>query len=152
MEGMSILIQLHSLRGHGKSEFVRRIAMTGFWVFMFIMCLLTPVMMIGFGKYFMKGGPKQINDAFGYRTRRSVKNQETWRFAHQYSGKIWLYGGWALLPISIATMLFVHGKSVDMIGVAGLIIAIAQIVVMICAIPLTEAALKRNFDELGRYR
>ena len=61
MEGMSILIQLHSLRGHGKSEFVRRIAMTGFWVFMFIMCLLTPVMMIGFGKYFMKGGPKQIN-------------------------------------------------------------------------------------------
>ena len=35
--------------------------MTGFWVFMLIMCLLTPAMMIGFGKYFMKGGPKQIN-------------------------------------------------------------------------------------------
>ena len=29
----------------------------------------------------------QINDAFGYRTTRSMKNQETWRFAHQYSGK-----------------------------------------------------------------
>ena len=35
--------------------------MTGFWFFMLIMCLLTPAMMIGFGKYFMKGGPKQIN-------------------------------------------------------------------------------------------
>lgn len=29
----------------------------------------------------------QINDAFGYRTTRSMKNQETVRFSHQYSGK-----------------------------------------------------------------
>jgi len=100
----------------------------------------------------MKGGPKQINDAFGYRTTRSMKNQETWRFAHQYSGKIWLYSGLALLPISIAAMLFVYGKSVDMTGIAGLIIVIAQMIVMICAIPFTEAALKRNFDDLGRHR
>ena len=92
----------------------------------------------------MKGGPKQINDAFEYRTTRSMKNQETWRFAHQYSGKIWLYSGLALLPISIAAMLFVYGKSVDMTGIAGLIIVIAQMIVMICAIPFTEAALKRN--------
>ncbi len=126
--------------------------MTGFWVFMLIMCLLTPAMMIGFGKFFMKGGPKQINDAFGYRTTRSMKNQEPWRFAHQYSGKIWLYSGLALLPISIAAMLFVYGKSVDMTGIAGLIIVIAQMIVMICAIPFTEAALKRNFYDLGRHR
>lgn len=126
--------------------------MTGFWFFILIMCLLTPAMMIGFGKFFMKGGPKQINDAFGYRTTRSMKNQETWRFAHQYSGKIWLYSGLALLPISIAVMLFVYGKSVDMTGIAGLIIVIAQMIVMICAIPFTEAALKRNFDDLGRHR
>ena len=39
-------------------------------------------------------------------------------------------------------MLFVYGKSVDMTGIAGLIIVIAQMIVMICAIPLTEAALK----------
>ena len=128
-----------------KSELVRRIAMTGFWVFMLIMCLLTPAMMIGFGKFFMKGGPKQINNAFGYRTTRSMKNQETWRFAHQYSGKIWLYSGLALLPISIAAMLFVYGKSVDMTGIAGLSIVIAQMIVMICAIPFTEAALESEF-------
>jgi uncharacterized membrane protein len=126
--------------------------MTGFWVFMLIMCLLTPAMMIGFGKFFMKGGPKQINDAFGYRTTRSMKSQETWRFAHQYSSKIWFYSGLALLPISIAAMLFVYGKSVDMTGIAGLIIVIAQMIVMICAIPFTEATLKRNFDDLGRHR
>lgn len=126
--------------------------MTGFWFFMLIMCLLTPATMIGFGKYFMKGGPKQINGVFGYRTPRSMKNKETWRFAHQYSDKIWHRSGLALLPVSVVVMLFVYGKSVDMTGIAGLIIVIAQMVVMICAIPFTEAALKRNFDDLGRYR
>ena len=126
--------------------------MTGFWVFMLIMCLLTPAMMIGFGKYFMKGGAKQINGVFGYRTTRSMKNQETWRFAHQYSGKIWHRSGLFLLPVSIVVMLFVYGKNVDMTGIAGLIIVIAQMIVMICAIPFTEAALKRNFDDLGRHR
>lgn len=128
------------------------VAMTGFWVFMLIMCLLTPVMMIGFGEYFMKGGPKQVNGTFGYRTTRSMKNQETWRFAHQYSGKIWQRSGLVLLPVSIVLMLFVYGKSVDMTSIAGLIIVIAQMIVMICAIPFTEAALKRNFDDLGRHR
>ena len=49
-------------------------------------------------------------------------------------------------------MLFVYGKNVDMTGIAGLIIVIAQMIVMICAIPFTEAALKRNFDDLGRHR
>lgn len=126
--------------------------MMGFWVFMLIMCLLTPAMMIGFGKYFMKGGPKQINGVFGYRTSRSMKNKETWKFAHQYSGKIWHRSGLALLQVSIVVMLFVYGKSVDMTGIAGLIIVIVQMVVMICAIPFTEAALKRNFDDLGRHR
>jgi uncharacterized membrane protein len=126
--------------------------MKGFWIFMLIMCLLTPAMMIGFGKYSMKGGPKQINGVFGYRTTRSMKNKETWRFAHQYSGKIWHRSGLALLPVSIVVMLFVYGKSVDMTGIAGLIIVIVQMVVMICAIPFTEAALKRNFDDLGRHR
>ena len=126
--------------------------MTGFWVFMLIMCLLTPVIMIGFGKYFMKGGAKQINGVFGYRTTRSMKNQETWRFAHQYSGKIWHHRGLVLSPVSIVVMLFVYGKSVDMTGIAGLIIVIAQMIAMICAIPFTEAALERNFDDLGRHR
>ena len=80
--------------------------MTGFWIFMFIMCLLTPAVMIGFGKYFMKGGPKQINGVIGYRTHRSMKNQETWRFTHQYSGRIWHRSGLAstLYPFRICTV------------------------------------------------
>ena len=40
----------------------------GFWIFMLIMDLLLPFTMIGFGRYFMKKAPKEINSVFGYRT------------------------------------------------------------------------------------
>ena len=61
----------------------------GFWIFMLIMDLLIPFTMIGFGKMFLKKAPDQINYVFGYRTSMSMKNQDTWVFAHHYCGKIW---------------------------------------------------------------
>ena len=63
----------------------------GFWIFMLIMDLLIPFTMIGFGKMFLKKAPDQINYVFGYRTSMSMKNQDTWVFAHHYCGKIWIY-------------------------------------------------------------
>ena len=49
----------------------------GFWIFMLIMDLLLPFTMIGFGRYFMKKAPKEINSVFGYRTSMSMKNKDT---------------------------------------------------------------------------
>ena len=65
----------------------------GFWIFMLIMDLLLPFTMIGFGRYFMKKAPKEINSLFGYRTSMSMKNKDTWEFAHKYSGKVWYVCG-----------------------------------------------------------
>ncbi|MBE6023390.1 MAG: SdpI family protein [Cellulosilyticum sp.] len=61
-----------------------------FWIFMLLMTLLIPISMIGFGYYFSKKAPKEINNVLGYRTSRSMKNKETWQFAHNYFGKLWL--------------------------------------------------------------
>lgn len=36
---------------------------------MLIMELLMPLTMIGFGRYFSNGVPKEINSVFGYRTK-----------------------------------------------------------------------------------
>ena len=126
--------------------------MTGFWIYMLVMVLLIPFSMIGFGIYLNNGGPKEISHVIGYRTNRSMKNQETWIFAHQYSGKIWLRSGLVMLPTSLAAMFFLFGKSIDLIGSAGAVIIILQCVVMISAIPATEAALRRNFDDSGKHR
>lgn len=56
------------------------------------------------GKYFLKNAPKEINAAFGYRTSMSMKNRDTWVFAHNYCGKIWFFGGLILLPVSTIVM------------------------------------------------
>ena len=69
----------------------------GFWIFMLIMDLLIPFTMIGFGYLFLKRTPKNINVLFGYRTTMSMKNRDTWEFAHRYCGKLWYMWGGILL-------------------------------------------------------
>ena len=98
----------------------------GFWIFMLIMDLLIPFTMIGFGKMFLKKAPDQINYVFGYRTSMSMKNQDTWVFAHHYCGKIWYICGLILLVVSLIVLLLVIGKSNDAIGNVGGILCVFQ--------------------------
>lgn len=124
----------------------------GFWAFMLIMVLLIPVSMIGFGRLFLKSAPKDINSTFGYRTRRSMMNMETWKFAHAYIGKLWWICGWILLIPSVVGMCLVLGKDADTVGNVGLILVTVQMVPMVGAIFPTERALKKTFDDEGRRR
>lgn len=120
-----------------------------FWIFMLIMNLIIPLSMIGFGKYFLKNTPKEINSVFGYRTTMSMKNRDTWDFAHKYFGKIWYICGLVLLPFSIILMFFVLGQNKDIIGILGIILCFIQIIPLIGSIFPTEKALKKNFDKNG---
>lgn len=122
----------------------------GFWLFMMVMCLLIPISMIGFGKYFSKNAPNKINMFFGYRTSMSMKSRETWEFAHRYFGKLWLKTGWIVLAFSVIPMLFVIGKDESTIETFGVIICCAQIIFLIVPIFPTEIALRKNFDKQGR--
>ena len=124
----------------------------GFWVFMLIMDLLLPFTMIGFGRYFMKNAPKEINTVFGYRTPMSMKNKDTWEFAHGYCGKIWYVFGLILLPITVVCLLLIIGKSEDYVGRVGGIICGVQLIPLIGSIFPTEMALKKNFDKNGKRR
>ncbi len=124
----------------------------GFWIFMLIINLLLPFVMIGFGKYFSKNAPKNINMIFGYRTSMSMKNKETWIFAHKYCGKIWFISGWIMLPLSVAVMLLVVGESENIVGTVGVILCILQTIPMIISIVLTEKALEKTFDKNGNKR
>ena len=123
-----------------------------FWIFMLFMDLLIPIIMIGFGSYFAKNAPKEINWLFGYRTAMSMKNKDTWDFAHHYCGSIWRKVGWIMLPCSVIVMIASFGQDADTVGIYGLILCLAQLAVLIASIFPTEAALKRTFDENGLRR
>ncbi len=121
----------------------------GFWLFMLIMDLLIPFTMIIFGAIFMKKAPDSINPVFGYRTTMSMKNRDTWEFAHQYCGKLWWILGITLLPITIIPFLFLLGKDNDRVGIVGGVLCLIQLIPLIGSIIPTERALKRTFDKNG---
>ncbi len=124
----------------------------GFWIYMLLMDMLIPITMLCFGCYFLKGGPKDINGVFGYRTNMSMKNRDTWEFAHRHSGRIWRALGLMLLPVSIVPMLFALGKGDNIAGTVGGIVCAVQLLVLIGSIFPTERALRKNFDREGRRR
>ena len=124
----------------------------GFWIFMLAMNLLFPLIMLVMGRYFMKKSPKEINYIFGYRTNMSMKNKDTWDFAHKYFGKRWFRLGWLLIPISVIPMLFVIGKGEDIIGTVGMVVMVIDLILLIAPIFPTERALKKVFDKDGNKR
>ena len=122
----------------------------GFWVFMLVMDLLIPLTMIGFGRYFIKRVPKEINAVFGYRTSMSMKNKDTWQFAHKYCGRIWYFSGLIMLPITVIFLLLVIGENKDCVGTVGGIICGVQLIPFMGSVLPTEIALKKNFDKKGK--
>lgn len=123
--------------------------MMGFWIFMFCMNLLIPFSMIGFGKLFMKSVPDKINSVFGYRTGRSMKNEDTWIFAHRYFGNLWCRWGRITLEITVMIMFCVMGRDVDTVGTVGGVAALAQLIPLTGVVFSTERALRKTFDENG---
>ena len=119
----------------------------GFWIYMTCIALLIPITIMGFGAYFIKTAPKNINYVFGYRTSRSMKNENTWKFAHNYCGKIWFKCGIIETAVSLIIMLCVLGKSTDIIGYVGAGCTALPIITMIVSVFMTEQALKKNFDK-----
>lgn len=121
----------------------------GFWIFMLIMVLLIPITMIIFGRLFKVKPPQKINPLFGYRTSMSMKNMDTWRFAHYTAGTFWFLAGIVILPITVVSMLMVIQQPVQLVGTVGGVLVVIQIIFLISDIFYTERQLKKNFDQNG---
>ena len=124
----------------------------GIWVLMLGCNLLIPVIMLIAGRLFMKSAPKEINRILGYRTTMSMKNQDTWQFAHAVAGGFWFRWGWAALAIAVVPMLFVLGKSEGLISAVGLVVMLVLMIPLIAVIPYTEKLLCHTFDKDGNRR
>lgn len=123
-----------------------------FWWFMFINNLLIPVIMIALGNLFTKHCPKEINGLWGYRSARSMKNKDTWKFAHAYMGRLYRKLGWILLVPTVLVQLPFYTSDTDTVGIITLIVIGVQVVALLGAIVAIENALKRHFDADGNAR
>ena len=118
------------------------------WILMLILNLLIPLSMILFGNHFIKAPPDEINRVFGYRTTMSMKNRDTWVFAHWYCGRLWRIIGFILLIVS-AAIFFMLGRDAETVGIFGGVLCGVQLICMIVPVFFTEKALRATFDRHG---
>ncbi len=120
-----------------------------FWWFIFVCDLLIPILMIIAGNMMWKHAPKKINGIIGYRTDRSMKNIDTWKFAQDYCGRLWWKMGWIMLIPSVVIHFPFYHSSENIIGIVAVILCAIQCLILVLTIFPTERALKKAFTEDG---
>lgn len=87
--------------------------------------------------------PKEINYLYGYRTKRSMKSQESWDFAQRYSNIQMVKAALFMIVISFAGYLF-SAENVALHLIGGTAITIIGVAYMLIT---TERELKKRFAE-----
>lgn len=109
-----------------------------------IVTLLVGCILAAIGGIALAYPPKKINKLYGYRTKASMRNQQTWEEANRYSAKQMLYCGSVLLTIGVLSFL---SPSVGKTNVN--IATILTIIFSVLPLPLTELHLRKVFDKEG---
>ena len=123
-----------------------------FFVMMFVCNLLMPLIMIIGGYCMYKKPPRKINGLVGYRTAMSRKNEDTWFFAHDYCGRLWLKWGAILCVPTIAALLPFAHSDIHAISTVSLVIEAVQLCFLLGSIAVVEKALRRTFRKDGSRR
>ena len=118
--------------------------------FNLIMTMLIPLIMVVCGWLFMHGIPKDRNSLFGYRTAMSVKNDDTWRFAHEYCGRLWLIIGLVLLAVTTVFMVLSMNMDPERVAFISGILMMIYVVPLLATVAATESAMKKTFDTRGK--
>ena len=123
----------------------------GVTIFVFVFNLLIPVIILILGLIF-KNASTKINYIYGYRTVRSMKNQDTWEFANKYYGSISIKMGiiFTIIGLIISLITMTYDKTVQ--GIVMIIWVTIQTIAIIATIPPVEKALKNTFDDNGNRR
>lgn len=131
----------------------RRMTMFEF-VFSLVTSLFLPVVMLYCGWWFVTDPPDEINGLVGYKTKMSMKNGDTWAYAHRVSGIHWIICG--ILGLFCALALAVCGFTgvIEGDGCFFALMAVQgiQLVLLLSVIPVTEHKLKRRFNSDGTFR
>ena len=110
-------------------------------LFITALSLFIPIIMIVFGILMWFAPPKGRSTSYGYRTKRSMMNEETWDYAQACMGKSWFIVGIVLIGVTLFLLPRIaldHGS---------LIITILSIQVVFLCVPFIwiEFLLSRHF-------
>lgn len=99
------------------------------------MLLENPLFLIGLilavaGFILHKFPPKTINSFYGYRTKRSMRDQKSWDFAQIYSSKLMMQFGLLYLIVGIIGFIYKPNEGIVAITAIALLIVIVAIIIV----------------------
>ena len=86
--------------------------------------------------------PKKINSMYGYRSKKSMSNDDHWQFAQKYAAKMMVILGFMYFLITQLILIFDIGKSYHLSIGIGLLIALC-----ICIFLMVEHKMKVTLDK-----
>lgn len=121
-----------------------------FFIFVFCCNIIYPFIMIICGGLLWKHYPKKPNSIIGYRTSRSMKNDETWAFAQVDCGKrMFKVGIILLLPFVLCQLPFINVDK-KILTALELVFLVVGLTVIIVTAFITEKRLKQSFTDEGQ--
>jgi uncharacterized membrane protein len=113
---------------------------------LYINLLIGPLMLL-ISVIFFYFPPKEINDLYGHRTKRSIKNKNTWNYANKKSTIMMLWVSMLTCLVQLLTIVlgYEHNHCI-------LIATIFLCVGLITGTYIIEQDLKKKFDKEGNRR
>lgn len=97
---------------------------------LFLIPVMAGIIFVMAGLVLFKFPPKEINSLYGYRTKNSMKDQDSWDFAQRYSStELMKFGGLLTLTAVIGIFFNPGGKIAMFLGL-GLMILIVVIILI----------------------
>lgn len=107
---------------------------------LFLVNVLTGIVFIITAIITLRYPPKKINSFYGYRTKSSMKSQEIWDFAQEYSSRLLYKYGIVLLVLGVLGYFTSFGE------VTGVIICLfTMTLLVILLVYKTEKEIKQRF-------
>lgn len=118
------------------------------YIFLSICSLLVPLSMIILGCKWKDNPPKDRQGTSGYRTTMSKLNDDTWKYAHKYWGKINMGLGILLAIVTISVLILMKSHANFEMIITYLVFI--QLGTMALTIIPTEFLLHKHFTSNGK--
>jgi len=103
---------------------------------------IIPVMIIVIGYLMNKYPPKKPNYLIGYRTRKSIQNNDIWKTANQYCGALWIKIGLLMLIITSIISILSYYELINFTENLLIIVTVSEVIILVQTIFIVENKIK----------
>tara|TARA_R110001632_G_scaffold161439_2_gene279851 strand:+ start:1759 stop:2121 length:363 start_codon:yes stop_codon:yes gene_type:complete len=110
---------------------------------LYLIIIFDGLLFLGLSYFYLKRPPKKINELYGYRTRKSMANQDIWNAANRRNAEDLVSYSWVLFGTGVLLWIF-------QLSYAMIIHLVIMLVGLAIAMYSTIRYLNEHFDSNGK--